>query len=309
MPNPLGPDTSVDAVAIGFADAVDVAALSDGRFLIGERDGRIVIVRDGDPQPRLAAALPDVVTESGSGMLAMTAGRSDGRDRVYVVYRAKDGGRLVRFELAGDVLVSPETLLAGLPLRPIDPAARIEVGPDRKLYLALDDGGDPSRVGDLGSYSGKILRLNEDGTTPRDQAAHSPVFAAGVNSPRAMTWDPAAGTLLVVDGSERRQERLYRIRATGPPYSGRISDLDELPAGIETSELLAVGGANGSRGDRMFIGATRGILAPFAKNTADWKWLRESSEPLRALAVASDGTVYVLTRHALWRTDLAELTR
>ena len=38
-----------------------------------------------------------------------------------------------------------------------------------------------------GTYNGKILRLNTDGTTPDDQPGSSPVFASGLISPRAIT--------------------------------------------------------------------------------------------------------------------------
>ena len=70
------------------------------------------------------------------------------------------------------------------------------------LYAAFDDGGDTGLAGDLASPNGKVLRLNADGSTPRDQAG--PVYSYAYHSPRGLDWDPASGALWVADREHRR---------------------------------------------------------------------------------------------------------
>lgn len=41
-------------------------------------------------------------------------------------------------------------------------------GNDGKLWLAVGDSGEPENASKLGTTHGKLLRLNDDGTTPDD---------------------------------------------------------------------------------------------------------------------------------------------
>ena len=78
----------------------------------------------------------------------------------------------------------------------------------------MDDGDVADAAGDLGSFGGKVLRLNPDGTTPADQEGGTPVFALNVNRPSGMDWgsDGAlwiveSGLLQVVVADTRRERR------------------------------------------------------------------------------------------------------
>src|SRR5207245_3398651 len=87
----------------------------------------------------------------------------------------------------------------GVASRSARPAASLRFGPDGKLYAGFDDAGDALRAGDLGSFNGKILRLNADATTPADQAGSTPVYVANLNAPLGMDWDAGGATLWVVE--------------------------------------------------------------------------------------------------------------
>ena len=63
--------------------------------------------------------------------------------------------------------------------------SRLAWGRDGKLYMTTPSGGNGSNSQDPNSYSGKILRLNDDGTAPADnpfagRAGHKPeVYTSG----------------------------------------------------------------------------------------------------------------------------------
>jgi aldose sugar dehydrogenase len=88
----------------------------------------------------------------------------------------------------------------------VQPRASLRFGGDGKMYLAFDDAGDEQGSGSWSSYSGKLLRLNADGTTPADQA--SPVIGRGVRSPRGLDWAPATGLLWLGDAKADGSEQL-----------------------------------------------------------------------------------------------------
>ena len=192
------------------------------RIFIAERAGRIRVFRDGRLQPA-ALEIDDVVASGRRGLLALALDPDFERTgHVFAAYTADSGFRLVRYRASGDTLGESATLLDGVDSTLATPSATLRFGPDGKLYLGLDDSGDPSRPGDLGSFNGKVLRLNPDGTTPSDQAAGTPVYALNVNEPRGLEWD---GPTLWVAESLRLQG-LADAAAT----ARRATAMVELPA-------------------------------------------------------------------------------
>ena len=189
----------VTAAADGLEEPTNLAFAADGRIFIAERAGRVRIFRDGQLLPSPAATLPDVRATDRDGLLAIALDPDFERTQfVYVVYTAVSGFRLARFRAAGDVLSERVVLLDAIAPSARQPAASLRSGPDAKLYLGVDDGDVANAAGDLGSFGGKVLRLNADGTTPADQASGTPVFAMNVNRPRGVDWD-ADGALWIVE--------------------------------------------------------------------------------------------------------------
>ena len=87
------------------------------------------------------------------------------------------------------------------------PAVALRFGPDAHLYVGFDDGDVAARAGDFGSYNGKVLRINADGSVPSDQAGLTPVWAFNLAAPRALDWT-TAGNLWAVEGNATHADRL-----------------------------------------------------------------------------------------------------
>lgn len=301
-------------VVSGLEDPTDIVALPDGRILVAERAGRVRMVRDGALLSAPAVSLTDVITGDGHGLLSMAADRAfDETGHVYVLFSTPSGLALARFTVAGDVLVDRAVLLDGLPISDVQPSASIRMGPDGKLYVGLDSRGNLESAGDLGSYSGKVLRLNTDGTTPSDQPGHSPVFGAGLDSPVGLAWSGDRSMLWIAgrDGSSRdRLDALAtdpsanlsaRLRFTLPPGTGPSAIVfyeHEASPDLQGSLLVGAAQANGV----LRIGFDEAGLV------AGTEWLlQDELGPVRALAVGADGAIYAVNGHALLRISAPEM--
>lgn len=104
--------------------------------------------------------------------------------------------------------------------------SNLTIGPDGKLYQHMGDGFDTATAQNLGSYRGKILRLNLDGTAPSDNpfynagdgiTARDYVYAYGVRNPFGGAWREVDGSHYIVENgpSVDRFSRLVRGRNYG----------------------------------------------------------------------------------------------
>ena len=194
----------LELVADGLQRPADLAFTPDGRMLVAERGGTVRILprhprRAGEPaNATIEAALS--LTDDASGattLLSLAADPQFERTRfVFALYAAPSRSgepmfALARFRESGGTLADRAVLLDGIRAGSPLPAGALRFGPDGMLYAAFDDAGDPRSRHDRGSLNGKLLRLNPDGTTPRDQAGGTPVYSEGYRAPAGAAWDLA----------------------------------------------------------------------------------------------------------------------
>jgi glucose/arabinose dehydrogenase len=206
---------STSYVASGFSRAITDTTIGAGNYtFVAERDGRINVVRDGHVDVEPALVLDDVDTRGGGGLLALATATDVARSgHIFAIYTTagRDGRlafRLARFRDVNGTLGERAILLDDIPAAPVVPRAILRFGPDGKLYVALDDGGDARTRADAASYNGKVLRLNLDGSVPRDE--RSAVFAEGLRSPLRLDWS-SDGALWIVDSRDDGTVRLVRV--------------------------------------------------------------------------------------------------
>ncbi len=306
--------TTVDRVTLraglllaGLHDVAALAVLPDGRSLVAERAGRIRHLAGSDAVDAFGAR---GAGEDG-GFEAVAVDPEFARTgHVFVIHTPPGSFRLVRYRLAGTALVERMALMRDVPASP-DAAAVVGFGPDGKLYAGFDDGGSREAAARLSEWSGKILRLNTDGGTPEDQPAASPVFWSGVRLPRGIAWMPADGTLWIAEERSERIERLAGLgieslrprraaqRATYPlpqPFGARALAFHR---GEEMTEL---------RGDLFIAANDAAYLLRIRFDPGDPHRIATSERllegrigPVRAVAVARDGSLLVASDSALWR--------
>lgn len=216
-------------VAAGLEGPWEVAWGPDRQLWVTERVGkRVVRINPADGSKSVAVTIPDVhqsVTQDGLLGLAFHPDFSfnRGSDFVYVSYTYDDdpgpalarrlGIRRYRSDQRSGTLSAPTDILRGLPSHDDHVAGRLVVGPDRRLYLSVGDGGsnfgqnrcnanhaqDLPTAADVQSknwstYWGKILRIELDGSIPPDNpiidGVRSHVFSYGHRNPLGLAFGP-----------------------------------------------------------------------------------------------------------------------
>jgi glucose/arabinose dehydrogenase len=309
-----GVEIQVRVVADGLSEPTDMATTADGAVWIAEREGLVRVFRDGRLLPSPAISLTDAITADGGGLLAIAADPDFHANRyMYVVYTTEAGFRLARFRAVGETLGERAILLDGIPSS-ATPSAALRFGPDLQLYLGLDVAGDERRAGDLGSFNGKILRLNRDATTPRDQPGLSPILVPNVLSPRGVDWDTAGSRIWIADDTPDATGQLHVALARpadavggGGTATTRYTLPDgAAPRGLEIyrgdlfpplreSVLVATEEPSGQAA----ILRIRLEPVPGGSVAGTERLLRGSIDSARAIAVSSDGIIYLSTRSAL----------
>jgi aldose sugar dehydrogenase len=194
----------VDTIATGLDTPSALAMTADGRIFVAQASGDVSVWQGNQLLSSPAPALRDAQRVAGAGLIGMTLDPQFGSNhRIYLAYvgRRGDGtpvNRIVRFRelnnVLGEAVVILEDAVAVVAPRP----PRIRFGPDQKLYVAFP-AADWSTVDSFASYAGKILRLNDDGTTPRDNPRSSPIVSTGHVATAGFDWQPKSGRLWLAE--------------------------------------------------------------------------------------------------------------
>jgi glucose/arabinose dehydrogenase len=293
-----GIPASHELVADGLGDPADLVFSPDGRLFVAGRDGTIRVIRDGQIEPTPALALDDGFVEGGSKRVMALALHPDfERTRfLYLLHTVagRDGPvfRLSRYREAGGVLGERAVLLDNIPAASRQGAGAIRFGPDARLYVGLDDGDDPRRARHAASYNGKILRLNDDGSTPADQPSLSPVHASGFGSPCGLDWD-SAGSLWVSDCRGAAEGRLVAVTVRRDAR-GRVEYQHPMPHALSDAAFYT-GEVIPALSRTLLLASENGLLrvrfnqAPSRVEAVD---RIGDADPVRAVAVGPDGRVY-----------------
>jgi aldose sugar dehydrogenase len=230
----------VEVIPVDLNEPWDLEFLPDGRMLVTERGGRVVLIeRNGSARDALqlepfdqyesglmGLAVDPRFSENGYVYLYYTVGHDDSDPRFAAAdpWLRRVTSRISRFELRGDSLVGELALLDDIPGSAMHVGGRLEIGADGKLYATTGDAHEEHLAQDLASLAGKILRLNLDGSVPPDNPfPGSYVYSMGHRNPQGLAWHPATGDLYETENGPDRQDELNRILPGGnygwPLYS------------------------------------------------------------------------------------------
>ena len=183
-------------VAICYLDKKDI--------LFTEKNGAVRVIENGRLLKKPMKKF-NVTTGFERGLLGIAC-----RDRmVYVYYTYTDGiktfNRVVSFP--------PErVILDNIPGAIIHNGGILSFGPDGKLYISTGDAKDEESAQDIKSLSGKILRINPDGTIPEDNPFRgSPVWSVGHRNIFGMSFDEK-GNLYVTENGTSRDDEINLIK-------------------------------------------------------------------------------------------------
>ncbi len=308
----------VELVADGLDEPADLAFLPDGRFFVAERSGRIRMVHSGRRLPAAAWSIEETAAGRGQVLALAIDPRFERTRFVFAIYttltRAGESAfSVARFREASGTLADRIVLLDGVRAPASNARASLRFGPDGALYAAFDTGGDARRAGDPASPNGKVLRLNADGSTPRDQAGATPVYSYPYHSPRGLDWDPASGALSIADRLEDNSARLLTVVAERSPRGetqGVVRHTSVLPPTTPPSSLVFYRG-------RMFPAFAGSLLVAsdkgrrllrIADGTTE-EFLQDQVGAVNALAIGPEGAIYFATASSIGRVTNSLLPR
>jgi glucose/arabinose dehydrogenase len=290
-----------------------LAFAPDGRVFIAERRG-FVRTLAGDTLSASSDAIDDVrmAGATDGGLIGLTLDPEFDRTHLaYALYtvEGRDGGlrfRVARFREVNGAFAERAVLMDNLAAAASGPTGAIGVGPDGMLYVAVDDGGDPSQAVAMSSYSGKILRITRDGTTAADQ----PVYASDQRSPRGLGWQPQTNALWIADQKTGAAGELEMITPDGTQKARGVARARvPLAARVGATSLSFYDGdlLPAFRGDLLIAARTSGQLLRLRFDPRDQtkvlstERLISDERSLALVAVGTDGAVYLATDRALLR--------
>ena len=335
-PKPVKLAAKVTDVAVGLEHPWGVELLPDGRFLVTERPGRLRVVnRDG----RLSAPLtgvPEVYARGQGGLLDVALSPGFAQDRlVYLSFAERGSGgagtAVARGRLGERGLEDTQVIWRQQPK--VDGSynhwgSRLVFRADGTLFVTLGDRFVHSeRAQDLSTTIGKIVRINPDGSVPRDNpfvgraGALPEIWSYGHRNVQAAVLD-ARGELWTVEHGARGGDELnnpqpgknygWPVITYGVDYSGARIGIGTSHPGMEQpvyywDPVIAPSGAtfySGTafpdwRGD-LLVGSLRpGALVRLrianGRVTVEERYLDELGERIRDVREGPDGAIYLLT--------------
>ncbi|MEN3353232.1 MAG: aldose sugar dehydrogenase [Betaproteobacteria bacterium] len=211
----------------GLQNPWSIAWLPDGRMLVTERAGRLRIVsKDFRLDPQHVEGLPEIVVR-GQGGLFEVAPHPDYKENgwIYISYNGPgEGGHgteLMRAKLDGHRLVDQRVLFRLQPKSRTDLhfGGRIVFDGKGHVFLTLGERGEMQRAQRLDDHAGSVIRLNEDGSVPKDNPfvnrkdAKPEKFTYGDRNMQGAALHPKTGELWTHEHGPQGGDEINIMRA------------------------------------------------------------------------------------------------
>lgn len=211
LPSETLKDDYVEILATNLENPRSIAVVDDTIF-ITEKTGRIKVISDNTllDEP-LATFRPANVFDGGLlGIAIHPDFKNNHFLYVFLTYEENNSlwNKIIRITESNNRLKDATTIFDKIPGSVFSNGGFLKFGPDGKLYVGTGTVSDSSHLPqDLNSLSGKILRLNDDGTIPKDNPfSDSPVYSYGFRNPQGMTWDNEGKMYVAELGPDKNDE-------------------------------------------------------------------------------------------------------
>ncbi len=164
----------------------------DDHIWMTERAGKISKLNPSDGSKIFSTTIDEVEPRGEGGLLGMAQDPDFlNNGFLYVVYNYIKSGnyteKVVRLKFSNDALSDPFTLIDDIPASNIHNGSRIWASDDGKLFISTGDAANSANAQDANSRSGKILRINKDGSIPSDNPiSGNPLWSFGHRNPQGM---------------------------------------------------------------------------------------------------------------------------
>ncbi len=178
-------DIKTRVVKSGLSFPWEIKVGPDNVLWVTERNGRVSRINPQNGETTILLTLPDVKAMGEGGLLGLALHPDFvNNPQVFLVYNYDKNGRytekVVRYSYQNNTLSNPQLIFDNIPAANNHNGSRLLITADLKLLITTGDALTESAAQNLSSLSGKILRLNLDGSLPADNPfAGSPVWSYG----------------------------------------------------------------------------------------------------------------------------------
>lgn len=235
----------IDTLQTGLDNPWGITWLPDGRMLITERKGEILIFEGDRYTGKKAEGFPATYTRGQSGLLDIQLHPDyDENGWIYTTYAKPGNGggstTLIRFRLDENKLTELEELYQTTPLTNagVHFGSRIIFDNEGFVYFATGDRGVKENAQNLSNDMGKVLRLHDDGRIPVDNPfvgvadAKEAIWSYGHRNIQGMIYDSVNDRIYATEHGPRGGDELnvvekgknygWPVITYGIDYSGAI---------------------------------------------------------------------------------------
>ena len=297
-------------VARGLNVPWELAFLPDGRALVTERGGRVLVLARGMRTRRSAGRIATRASGEG-GLLGITLDPGFARNRLVYAYRTLgDDNQVVRARFSGNRLRDARVIVRGIRAAVVHNGGRITFGPDGALYIGTGDSGPGGLAQTADSLNGKILRLS--GEAARGDGGRPETVSSGHRNVQGLAWQPGTNRLFATEMGETDRDEVNAI-TEGANYGWPLARGDDrgedgsfaTPAwdtgsgNVAPSGATFVTGRNAWNGDLVF-GTLRGrhlhrLSFDGDRVTGSFVSLAGRFGRIRTVVQGPDGRLYLLT--------------
>lgn len=296
-----------------------IAISDEGKVYFTERSGTIRMIEDGklNIQPLITFGAP-FISQGEGGLMGIALDPNYSQNHyMYVMHSYVEGNqiynRVVRLIERNNKAFIDRILLDKIPGGQIHNGGRIKIRPDEKLYITTGDAGHSMLAQDLTSTAGKILRIELDGSIPKDNPfINSPVYSLGHRNPQGLAWN-SKDILYESEHGQIGHDEINIIRP-GANYGWPLVQGNEGSKEVTTQKPLIHSGEDtwapsgiafvnqGPWHGKLLVATLRGeeLLAislnedgTEVKNVESW--LKNEYGRLREVIQAEDGSIYLTT--------------
>jgi glucose/arabinose dehydrogenase len=250
------PDFTVAKLYENLNNPWGMAWLPDGRLLVTERAGQILVFKDDKFTGEKLSGVPEVFAQGQGGLLDIQLHPDYAQNGwIYISYSKPVAGgattALTRFKLQGNEVTEKQDIFEAKPALAADYhfGSRIVFDKNKFLYLSVGERGTQPKVLLLDNDHGKVHRMHDDGRAPKDnpfvnqKGARPTIWTLGHRNPQGMVYDAASDRIWAVEHGPKGGDELNLIQkgknygwpktSYGINYDGTILTKNKELPGIE----------------------------------------------------------------------------
>ncbi len=214
----------IETVVTGLKNPWAIDFLPDGRILVTERRGRLRIVEDGKLSDPIKG-LPKIIAENQGGLLDIAVDRDFSNNQtLYFAYSGGNktgvGTEVVSAKLLGSTLVELKLLFKALPKSRGGRhfGCRLLITKQDELFITLGDRGDKERAQDINDHAGSLIRINKDGSIPKDNpfvgnaTAKTEIYTYGNRNIQGIAMHPETGDIWTIEHGPQGGDELNLMK-------------------------------------------------------------------------------------------------